>query len=415
MKLIFYIIILTFNIYSESKNFLSYNEISPEFKQYENIDSVLVNYKSNISNEIFLKAISQEYKHIVTYHNLGETHLKNKIPAINITNNNNKNKLTVLFNCAHHADELISTEHCYDIIHDILNNENEYKEILNNIDIWVVPIVNPDGSYFFWNKSILMGRKNGWLHSEADENNISRGADLNRNYSFKWNSGHPTASSANRYHSFYRGTKPFSEPESLAMSILAEQKRFLFSISFHSHASRILFPYTIENVKNPSHDYPKYFAYKLAKLTKKYRAVKNLYPVDGTDQDYYYFRYGTIALIVESSQHNPPYNMVKKVTEETKIIWQTLLNECLNGEKIFLKIIDEDGNNVEAEVQINDFKYYHGEKFTSNALTGLYQQMINENKNYQIIISHPFYETVNLTIKSSNRNIPEIVKLKKLN
>ena len=47
---------------------------------------------------------------------------------------------------------------------------------------------------------------------------------------------------------------------------------------------------TIENVKNPSDEYPKHFANKLVKLTKNYKAVKNLYPVDGTDQDYFYFR-----------------------------------------------------------------------------------------------------------------------------
>jgi hypothetical protein len=411
MKLILIYLLSFLSLYSE--NAISFKDIMIEKTEYKNIESVNLSYKSNISNEIFLKAISQEYKEIVTYHKLAKTHLNNDMLGINITKKNNKHKLNVLFNCAHHSDELISTEHCYDIIYHILKNQNEYEKILNHINIWIVPIVNPDGSYFFWNKSIKMGRKNGRIYEEKDENNPNRGVDLNRNYSFKWNSGHATASSAYRYHPFYRGEKPFSEPESMAMSILAEQNRFLFSISFHSSASRILYPYTIENIKNMSPDYPKHFSERLAKISKTYIAKKNIYPVDGTDQDYYYFKYGTIALLIESSHQNPNYEMVKDVTNHLRPIWQEMLNECLYGEKIFLKVIDENGYNVEAKIEINGFKYYNNEQFTSNPLTGLYQKTVIDRKEYEIIISHPQFETKTMKIKSSDSLDPQIITLNK--
>ena len=411
-SLLVFLILFIFSISSEEINKTSFYDISPEQTEYVNLDSILKTYKSNIGNEKLLRALTKEYGHLVKFHNLGTTHLQNIIPAISITKgNDNPNKVTVLFNGAHHGDELISTEHCYDIIHTILKNEIEYDEVLSNVIIWIIPIVNPDGSYFFWNRSIKMGRKNGWLHSSIDEHSIWRGVDLNRNYAFKWNSGHPTASSGNRYHNFYRGVKPFSEPESLAMSILAEQIRPLFAISFHSSAARILFPYTIENVKNTENTYTMDLAYRLAKLSG-YRAVKNLYPVDGTDTDYYHWQYGTSALLIESNIQNPPYERVEMVMKNLRTSWNEILKEMVYGNKIFLKIIDENGNNIEAYIEIENFRYYNGEKWTSNPLTGLFSQMIKRG-NYNIKISHQLYETQRINITSSNNKKPEIIIMKK--
>ena len=406
--------ILFFFLFNISLFSQGFNYISPEQTEYVNIESIRKTYKSNIGNEKFLRVISQEYGHLVTFHNLGSTHLNNIIPAVSITRkNSNSSKVTFLFNGAHHGDELISTEHCYDILYTILTHQNEYDEILSNAIIWIVPIVNPDGSSFFWNRSIKMGRKNGWLHSPADEHNIWRGVDLNRNYAFKWNSGHPTASSGNRYHNFYRGTKSFSEPESQAMRDLAETQRFLFAVSFHSSAARILYPYTIENVRNTGNSYTVDLAHRLAKLSG-YRAVKNLYPVDGTDTDYYHWKYGTSALLIESSVHNPPYERVESVLKNWKTSWNEILKEGVFGSKVFLKIIDENGNNLQAEIAIENFKYYHGEKWSSNPQTGLWSQMVSSG-NYILRISHSEYETQKIFLEVNKKNELKIIKMKKIN
>jgi hypothetical protein len=420
MKFFIIYFCILFNLFSQIINenhygketFAPYKNFDEEKYSYENLDSILQGYKSNYSNEIFLKAIADNNS-IANYYQIGKTRLGYTIPALLITNNNLIRKPAILFNCSHHSDELISTEFCYDVIYDLINNQKDYVDILNKINIWIVPIVNPDGSYFFWNKSVKMGRKNGFLHSSQKEDSLYRGIDLNRNYSFKWNSGHITASSSNPNHSFYRGEKPFSEPESQAMSILAEQERFVYSISYHSFASKILFPYTIENIKNPNIDFPKYLSDKLYKITKMYKIVKNLYPVDGTDQDYYYFKYGTIALLIESSHKNIKYKDVKEVVKNINPIWKEIINEFINGEKIFIKVVDENFNNIEARIEIDEFIYYNNEVFTSNALTGFYLKPVIEKKEYILKISHPMFETKKIILKSSNNFEPEIIILKK--
>jgi len=68
---------------------------------------------------------------------------------------------------------------------------------------------------------------------------------------------------------------------------------------------------------------------------------------------------------------------------------------------------------VEAKIEINGFKYYNNEQFTSNPLTGLYQKMIIDRKEYEIIISHPQFETKTMKIKSSDSLDPQIVALNK--
>jgi hypothetical protein len=103
--------------------------------------------------------------------------------------------------------------------------------------------------------------------------------------------------------------------------------------------------------------------------------------------------------------------MVKGVTNHLRPVWQEMLNECLYGEKIFLKVIDENGYNVEAKIEINGFKYYNNEQFTSSPLTGLYQKMVIDKKEYEIIISHPHFETKTIKIKSSDDLDPQIVTL----
>lgn len=389
-------------------------------KGYEELSDVLTGYKDYKLNEIYLKGIANEFPDLVSYFNLGKTHEGRDIPAIRITSHNlNESKASILFNCAHHSNELVGIEHCYDIIYTILNNSEKFTRILENVNIWVVPIVNPDGSYLFWYKSTLMGRKNGYLFPEQNENFYGRGVDLNRNYPFKWNSGHPTASSDKREHPFFRGLSPASEPETQALMGLAETERFVFSMSFHTFAARILFPYTIENTSNPQPDFPKELTKRLVKQaksynpTREYEAVKNIYPVDGTDQDYFFFKYGTIALLTESTHKNIPYENVHYIIEGFRPAWQKFLEEYLHGNKLILKIVDEEDNPVHSVVSIEEYVLYEGEEFTNNPLTGFYHKVFPDKSEYTVKIMASGYETEIFKFHPSNKFIVKTVVMKK--
>ncbi|HRG46438.1 MAG TPA: M14 family zinc carboxypeptidase [Leptospiraceae bacterium] len=390
-------------------------------RKFKDLDDLRSGYKDQRLNKIYLKAVSEKFPEIVTYFELGKTRLGRVIPAIRITSSKKSEyKIPILFTGAHHANELISTEHCYDIIYHLLNDYDKYEPYLENISVWIVPMVNPDGSNFFWNWSVDMGRKNGYLPEEMRETNRSRGVDLNRNYPFRWNSGNKTASSGIMSHVFYRGSSPASEPETQAMMSLANQERFLFAMSFHSYAAAILFPYTIENVFNPEPDYAKNLGNRIVKFAKSVRIGKdfslrkNLYPVDGTDQDYYYHQHGTNAFIAESTHQNVDYEIVHSILKGFKGVWENLLYEFFHGNKIILRIEDEVGNPIEARVETEEIKHYEEENFTSHPETGIYVRMLLEEKEYNYLISKEGYEKQRVILKAGKSLQPNRVRLHKL-
>ncbi|MCB1159941.1 MAG: peptidase M14, partial [Leptospiraceae bacterium] len=391
----------------------AFTQYQPSYHKYivrglESLDDLTKSYKDLNLNYIFLKQLSEKYPELVTFHIIGKTRLGNPIPAISIEEKNSVDKVSVLINGAHHSNELISTEHCYDIIYSILSHPSKYKKYLTHFRLWFVPIVNPDGSYFFWHKSLMMGRKNGYLPPETSADSLYRGVDLNRNYPFQWNTGQSKASSGQENSVFFRGKTPGSEPETKTMMWLSEQERFLFSLSFHSFATCILYPYSIEEIKNPEPDYVKNLAERMAdaaismRQKKRFIARKNIYPVDGTDQDYFYFQYGTNALLVESSHHNPPYRLARKVMEGFREVWEMVFNEYIHGIKIILKITDEDGKPLSAIVKIKEIQTFEGESHTSHPKTGLFTKMVLEEKSYNLSIKHPGYHPKEIRIKASD-------------
>jgi len=123
--------------------------------------------------------------------------------------------------------------------------------LLDHRQIYIVPVTNPGGYKLnedFWvaNDSVLFGyqRKNlrdtngnGVLEISVD------GVDLNRNYSYQWglddvgSSGDPTVGN-------YRGTGPFSEPETQAIRDLLVALRPQVTLDFHAYSDMLMFPWS---------------------------------------------------------------------------------------------------------------------------------------------------------------------------
>lgn len=413
---------LSFESYTSSAPFKYYDmgyDLRSK-KKFQKLEDLQTGYKDERINKIYLQAIAEKFSNYAKYFELGESRLGRVIPALEITSQKpSEYKIPILFTGAHHANELISTEHCYDIIYHLLNDFEKYEPYLEYISIWIVPIVNPDGSYFFWNQSVDMGRKNGYLPPNMNEDDPMRGVDLNRNYPFRWNSGNKRASSGNINSVFYRGQIPGSEPETKAMMSLAKDERFLFSMSFHSFATALLYPYTIENLTNPEPDYAKDLASRIVRSAKsvregkEFRLLKNLYPVDGTDQDYYYHTFGTNAFIAESSHHNVDYKIVPYILKGFREVWENLIYEFFKGNKIILKIEDSDGNPLSAKVEIEEIVLHEKETFTSNPKNGIFTKMFLEEKEYTFVISKKGYLEQKIVLNVGKSLKVNLVKLQK--
>jgi g-D-glutamyl-meso-diaminopimelate peptidase len=123
-------------------------------------------------------------------------------------------------------------------------------DILDQVEIWVVPVSNPDGTLlvtkgFSAVPSAAKVSADQLLKMNGGSNNFSRwkangrGVDLNRNFDGKWglDSKHLSPGSEG-----FAGTKPFSEPEAEALRALTVQKDFAISVSYHA-SGEILYWY----------------------------------------------------------------------------------------------------------------------------------------------------------------------------
>ncbi|EMM79535.1 hypothetical protein LEP1GSC037_5291 [Leptospira interrogans str. 2006001854] len=146
---------------------------------------------------------------------------------------------------------------------------------------------------------------------------------------------------------------------------------------------------------------------------KEFEAKKNIYPIDGVDQDYFYFAHGTLAYLLETTHLNPEYKEVEKVNVSLRKAWNLLLNEVLEGKKIFLKITDEFGTPLEAKVEIERIKYFQEEIRVSNPINGFFFQLFPDRKETKVKISKEGYEPTEIQTRPNGKWEPLKIVLKK--
>ena len=113
----------------------------------------------------------------------------------------------------------------------------DITEIVDNAEFHIVPIVNPDGYAYTWaDPDNRLWRKNRNLNGGG-----CAGVDLNRNWGYEWGG---EGSDGNPCGETYRGTAPFSEPESAALSdYYATLANLRAHIDYHTYGQWILSPW----------------------------------------------------------------------------------------------------------------------------------------------------------------------------
>lgn len=194
----------------------------------------------------------------------------------------------VLYTAIHHAREPMSMSQTIFYMWYLLENyatDTEVKYLVDNIQLFFVPCLNPDG--YIHNEAndpsgFGMHRKN-----KAPVGSTNPGVDLNRNYSYGWNT---TGVSTNVNNDTYPGTSAFSEPETQAIKWMVETHGFKFASNSHSYGDLILFPVGTTTAEFADHhdyfaDYTEHMA-----MYNGYSAEKSstLYPASGDSDDYMY-------------------------------------------------------------------------------------------------------------------------------
>jgi murein tripeptide amidase MpaA len=198
-------------------------------------------YHSYLELEADLLALQQKYPNIVKVFDIGDSLEKRNIYALKISDNVGleEDEAEVLFLGCHHAREWISVEVPYLLGKYLAENyasDPDVRRLVDQSEVWIVPLVNPDGLEY----TIHVYRY--WRKNRRDNGNGNWGVDLNRNYGYRWGADN-IGSSSNAASAVYRGTAPFSEPETQAVRDLFLKKNFQAMISYHSFSQVILYPW----------------------------------------------------------------------------------------------------------------------------------------------------------------------------
>jgi hypothetical protein len=117
------------------------------------------------------------------------------------------------------------------------------QELVDNNELYFVPVVNPDG--LRWNETLSSAgggsqRKN--LRPNTGGTGYSRGVDLNRNFDYFWGYNN-IGSSGTQTDSDYRGPSAESEPETQIMVDFITTRSIKSGVWNHSYANSVPHPY----------------------------------------------------------------------------------------------------------------------------------------------------------------------------
>ena len=133
---------------------------------------------------------------------------------------------------------------------DLLANSSPdpVRQWLADGEIWVAPMVNPDGHEFTRTDTRL------WRKNRRRNANGSIGVDPNRNYGYMWGTLDINTSSQVPSDDTYVGPRAFSEPETRAVRNLVAGQLFAGVLTYHSYSQLILYPwgYTADPIADPA-------------------------------------------------------------------------------------------------------------------------------------------------------------------
>lgn len=189
---------------------------------------------------------------------IGQTLEGRNIWALKVSDNPaiDEDEPEILFTGCIHAREGITPLVLLNFIEHLGDNygiDPEITDLVDNREIWIVLVVNPDG--YAYNDSETPGGGGMWRKNRRDNGDGSFGVDLNRNFGHMWGYD-DIGSSPVPEDATYRGTGPFSEAETQALRDFTIAHNFVITLYFHSYSNIILFPWSYDvDLYTPDHHY----------------------------------------------------------------------------------------------------------------------------------------------------------------
>jgi len=267
------------------------------------------NYYTYDETNAILDSLHERYPQIISERvilpndSLGDTTWDgNYVWAVKISDNvgTEEDEPEALYTGIHHAREPIGANICVEWARWLCDNYGKdplATYLVNNRQIWIVPIINPDG--YLYNEEIRPG--GGGMHRKNRRQTGAepQGVDNNRNYPYMWGYDNQ-GSSPDPEEETYRGPEPGSEPETQSVMNLCKEHSFVTALNFHSHSNLLLYPWGY--IKQKCEDSLAFYGWgEIATRIAYYPVIggHELYPTNGDSDDWMYGDQGIFSVTPE--------------------------------------------------------------------------------------------------------------------
>ena len=172
-----------------------------------------------------MEEFESNYPELCKIIEIGESVQGRKLLAVKISDNVNteEKKPSFLYHAMIHGDETLGymlTLHLIDYLLTNYATDTLVAKLLDNIEIYIAPLVNPDGTYYGGNSTVNSARRNN-----------ANNKDLNRNWPC-W------CMQSDHIYGLYDAY----EPEVKALKELVESDNFVMSADLHSGTENVMYP-----------------------------------------------------------------------------------------------------------------------------------------------------------------------------
>lgn len=160
--------------------------------------------------------------------------------------NIDENEPELLYSALTHAREPASMQHLLFYMYYLLENYGTNEEVtylVDNLEMYFILCVNPDG--YIYNETTDPNGGGLWRKNRRDNLDGQYGVDLNRNFGHEWGYD-DNGSSPNTSMDTYRGTAPFSEPETQMVKRFTESRNFILALNYHTYSDLLVYPWGYE-------------------------------------------------------------------------------------------------------------------------------------------------------------------------
>lgn len=319
-----------------------------------------------------------KYPSICKVYEIGMSKNNRRILALHISKsvNVNEGEAGFMYSSSIHGDELTGYVLLLRLADYLLKNyfvDTNIQHLIDNMDIWINPLANPDGTYYGGNTTVA-----GAIRENANL------VDLNRNYPDPAAGNHPDGKAW--------------QPENIAMMNFVKDHRIDLSANFHGGTEVLNYPWDTWSRLHSDDSWFRYICHKYADTAQKYGVAGYFssyddgitngyawYRITGGRQDYmnYFIRSREVTIEI-SDFKTPDANELPAFWEANYRSLIEYMKQGLTG--IYGTVKDSSTNTpIAAIVTVLNHDIDHSEILT-DTITGSYRRLIDQGK-YDIVYS----------------------------